>query len=1204
MSIPTTDKKIIALVFCDVVDSTVLKIDFGDELYSEAFEMVRKRFLSMSEEKESGCDWRKAKEGDALLATFSTPDTAVRFAVALVESLPELDFPRIQGTKLEIQLRVGIHSFAGAFAIGTDGERDLRASGADIAARIQSTAHPSQILLSNEARQHLANEGNSLRKRAGFRIKDHGEYRDKRSGRIINIHEVLTTRRKNFAPPRDADKIVSVKRRREKRRAIIATVIAVVALIAGGILFQHSSAQKTVAEAALKSAGEKDRLRIDAETARAAAEAAQRRAVQNEALREFDLADVLLAGKDGKESEAVAHLARAVRLSPEFWQASDRLLSVLSHRPWQLIVGPPLRHGAGLSALAFSLDERFLVSAGWNGCRLWDLETWSPVRAPWVDTDIPGSPVALAFSPDGQRVAVVHHRAGKASEVSNEFFSIVRVWDVAAGQLRQSFPSQLPPGEQTEASAIHSRLWSDSPFPWKTFVVFSRDGRRMAVSDGVKSLAILESESLRLLRMLKSDSVICSADFSPDGEWVALVDSNGKVAVTPAAREVALGFRRFQDADSDWKRDNLLYAVHYSTRPGLLFASASQLRIVDDLGRMTRWSAEDWSGSAIRTESEYESLPEDTVVATQFLGDGLRILTVEADRLARIRHFPSGQPLGVLTHPVRPMAGCVTSATGNLVAVGADTGEIIVRSIRTTAAHAIALGDRVGYYAPSYSYSGSSFTSMLEDRLLPLEGRMQSPMTARPTTEIAVLSNGEVEWWETESGKAVGERFLHTKGKMWVYWHNSDDEPALFEIKPEKLVGDLLSHTKGMMGVYAVTLDSAGTLCLWNPTKGQRLGVPIEIGCEVRHLAFLKGDRRLLIESAKGEQFLADIRTWRLLGSAPACAGRVNFTGVSENETLALVATDQGIGMVWDLVNGQPIDPPLHNLGQIKRADFLADGEKVLIASVGGHASLHSVRASPRGAGCVVQHWNDALTANSTRVGADFVGGPVDLAALSEDGQVLITGCNTGSSCCVRAWQTGSGTAIGSPIWMDDAVAKLVLAFGGTHLLAELRGGGLRMWDLQRGMPLGEALRDVDRLEAAAFSADNQRLAVCAGGSVTLWDIQTGRRVSEPIPIQFSKDGDQPSGRSRTRIEFRGTDELIVRNWRGSGRSSVPHGFGPVPDWFSSFAETVGGKRLTESGITEPIITAPGEYLHKQSSISGPYADLSRRLVKQSLEGK
>jgi WD40 repeat protein/DNA-binding SARP family transcriptional activator len=113
------------------------------------------------------------------------------------------------------------------------------------------------------------------------------------------------------------------------------------------------------------------------------------------------------------------------------WDAQDgrELLTLTGHAEAPPVGGMV----AGIPAVAFSPDGRLLASGGADGqARLWDAETGESVLALQVHPQGIGV-TRLAWSPDGTRLAAasdLHPVAGGPARVE----PLVRVWDVASGQ--------------------------------------------------------------------------------------------------------------------------------------------------------------------------------------------------------------------------------------------------------------------------------------------------------------------------------------------------------------------------------------------------------------------------------------------------------------------------------------------------------------------------------------------------------------------------------------------------------------------------------------------------------------------------------------------------------------------------------------------------------------------------------------------------
>ena len=145
------NSRILTLVFTDLVDSTALKRQRGDQAVGEL--IARHRALVERLAEESGgriIDWA----GDGCFLTFETPSAAVSFALRLQQAeREELDLPDV---------RTGMHMGEVSERPGPDGDvvhPRVEGLAVDLAARISGLAGPAQVLMSSavadSARQRL-----------------------------------------------------------------------------------------------------------------------------------------------------------------------------------------------------------------------------------------------------------------------------------------------------------------------------------------------------------------------------------------------------------------------------------------------------------------------------------------------------------------------------------------------------------------------------------------------------------------------------------------------------------------------------------------------------------------------------------------------------------------------------------------------------------------------------------------------------------------------------------------------------------------------------------------------------------------------------------------------------------------------------------------------------------------------------------------
>jgi serine/threonine protein kinase/class 3 adenylate cyclase/dienelactone hydrolase len=173
---------VLTLVFTDLVDSTALKAEIGDDAAGDLIERHRQHVQAFCSSNDGRViDWA----GDGCFMTYETPSAAVRFSLALQQTHSDSpDLPKV---------RVGIHMGEVSERTGPDGPSGpprVEGLAVDLAARIQSLSAPGQILMSNAVFNNARQRLNSKTVEMHIAWRAHGGYLFKGFDDPLDIGEV------------------------------------------------------------------------------------------------------------------------------------------------------------------------------------------------------------------------------------------------------------------------------------------------------------------------------------------------------------------------------------------------------------------------------------------------------------------------------------------------------------------------------------------------------------------------------------------------------------------------------------------------------------------------------------------------------------------------------------------------------------------------------------------------------------------------------------------------------------------------------------------------------------------------------------------------------------------------------------------------------------------------------------------------------
>ena len=476
--------------------------------------------------------------------------------------------------------------------------------------------------------------------------------------------------------------------------------------------------------------------------------------------------NVSLAGyskESGKNAQALAQLAQALRLNPENQNASGFAADMLTQLGWHVPLRGSMGHEDVVNSAQFSPDGRRVVTASYDKtARLWDVASGKQIGAPMKHEDTVWS---AQFSSDGQRVVT-------ASQDKT-----ARLWDAVNGK---------PIGETMKhEDNVH-------------FAQFSPDSQRVVTASADKTARLWDAASGRPIgEPMKHEKSVNSAQFSPDGQRVVTASSD-KVALWDAASGKPIG--------EPMKHENYVNAAQFSPD--------GQRVVTASLAKAALWDAA--SSKLIGEPMKHESL----VKSAQFSPDGQRVVTASLDKTARLWDAVSGRPIGepmkhengVNSAQFSPDGQRVVTASEDKTArlwdaaSGKPIGEPMKHEERVHSAQFSPDGQRVVTASDDKTarlwdaVSGKPIGEPLKHEHIVWSGQF-SPDGQRVVTASGEEGTGTAQLWNTATGKPIGAPMKH------------EDNVNSAQFSPD--------------AQRVVTTTDDKTARLWDAASGKPIGVPM-----------------------------------------------------------------------------------------------------------------------------------------------------------------------------------------------------------------------------------------------------------------------------------------------------------------------------------------------------------------------------------------
>jgi WD40 repeat protein len=377
---------------------------------------------------------------------------------------------------------------------------------------------------------------------------------------------------------------------------------------------------------------------------------------------------------------------------------------------------------------------------------------------------------------------------------------------------------------------------------------------------------------------------------------------------------------------------------------------------------------------------------------------------------------------------------------------------------------------------------------------------------------VTADAGGTARLWDARTAQPIGdEGFAHrdhvTRARFspngrFLVTASDDNTARVWDVLGARAVGEALQHRRQVRaacfshdGSRVATASADNTARVWDAATGAPIGAPMQHAGEVNDVSFGADDRWVVTASNDGTARIWNASTGDPVGRVydhPGAVMTASFDGAARR---VLTASEDGTARIWPVsVNGPLLDEIVdgdHPQSPVNSVDFSRDGRWLAAGNNHGHVDVRAV---------------DGGTPARVPIGLD---GTVNFVAFSPGSERLLIATDAGP---IWIWRTGpwdkeerklevSGTWAQSLAWSPD----------GTALAAGLRDGRVQVWSVADGHPRWPPFQHVrpspagqdsgdHAIQAVAFSPDGSRLASAGDdGIALLWDLRRGVRLGEPM---------------------------------------------------------------------------------------------------------
>ena len=405
--------------------------------------------------------------------------------------------------------------------------------------------------------------------------------------------------------------------------------------------------------------------------------------------------------------------------------------------------------------------------------------------------------------------------------------------------------------------------------------------------------------------------------------------------------------------------------------------------------------------------------------------------------------------------------------------------------------------------------------------------------------------------WDAATGKPVSDPIRHDRevhyaefspDGRWVVTASDDYIAQVWDTTTSKPVGEPMRHDSWVksaafspdVGMRVLTVSGAAVR-VWNATTGKPLSEPMQHDGDVQSAKFSPNGRWVVTASDDHTARVWDAATGKPVSDPMRHYRNVLCAEFSSDGRWVVTSSKDKTARVWDATTGKPMSESMQHDGDVLSAQFSPDGRRVVTASEDNtarvwdvsidktmrmpmqhDAQVYDAEFSPDG------RWVVTASRKAARVWDVDTGNPVSefmkhdemvhFAKFSPDGRWVVTASYDKTA---RVWNAATGKPVSDPIQHDGDVRSAKFSPDGRWVVTASVDYSARVWDAATGRPVGAPMRHHSSVRSAEFSPNGRWIVTASQDKTTrVWNATTGKSLSEPMrhddvvwSAKFSPDG-------------------------------------------------------------------------------------------------